>query len=173
MFEGIAYGNGQFVAVGNSDGTIGLRDGVGTIQTSTDGLNWVLRQSGTPQHTDLRGVAYGNGRFIAVGSGGTILQSGSIIILSITPNAGTGLLSLSLDGPTGLDYTIQTSADLITWHDVTKITNAQSSKVILDGSSRGELAARDKFPLENSCGACFFCHCSFVRPGRPRGSNQG
>src|SRR2546426_1054068 len=35
--NGIAYGNGQFVAVGN----------LGTILTSTDGTNWVLRESGT------------------------------------------------------------------------------------------------------------------------------
>jgi hypothetical protein len=38
-----------------------------------------------------------------------------------------------LEAPTGLDYTIQTSTDLISWHDVTKITSAQSNKVVLDG----------------------------------------
>ena len=80
-----------------------------------------------------RGIAYGNGHFVAVGENGTILQSGSIIHLSIMPDASTGLLSLSLEGPTGLDYTIQTSLDLISWQDVTKITSAQSGKIILDG----------------------------------------
>ena len=81
----------------------------------------------------VQAIAYGNGHFVVVGSDGTILQSGSIITLSITPTASTGLLSLSLEGPTGLDYTIQTSTDLISWRDVTKITSAQSNKVILDG----------------------------------------
>src|SRR5207247_8029446 len=53
--NGITYGNGQFVAVGASD----------TIVTSADGVDWVLRQSGT---TDwLSDIAYGNGEFVAVG----------------------------------------------------------------------------------------------------------
>src|SRR2546422_3846010 len=53
--NGIAYGNGQFVAVGAAD----------TIVTSADGVDWVLRQSGT---TDwLSDIAYGNGEVVAVG----------------------------------------------------------------------------------------------------------
>ena len=56
ILSGVAYGDGLFVAVGD----------VGTIITSADGTNWVLRQSGT---TDgLSDVAYGNGEFVAVGS---------------------------------------------------------------------------------------------------------
>jgi len=49
-----------------------------------------------------------------------------------------------LAGPIGLDYTIQTSTDLISWQDVTKITNTQSSKVILDGlpAASGQLFYR-------------------------------
>jgi hypothetical protein len=54
--SGIAYGNGQFVAVGSS----------GNIVTSADGANWVLRQP--PTHDLISGIAYGNGLFVAVGS---------------------------------------------------------------------------------------------------------
>ena len=53
----VAYGNGQFVAVGFG----------GTIVTSTDGVSWVQRESGTQNY--LKGVAYGNGQFVAVGDG--------------------------------------------------------------------------------------------------------
>ena len=60
---GVAYGNGRFVAVGRR----------GTILTSSDGVSWTERSSGTSQ--DLHGVTYGNGLFVAVGSGGTILTS--------------------------------------------------------------------------------------------------
>ena len=63
---GIAYGNGQFVAVGD----------LGTIVTSTDGVNWLQRQSGTQQN--LSSVAYGNGQLVAV----SIVHIGSIIITS-------------------------------------------------------------------------------------------
>src|SRR5205807_461714 len=58
----VAYGNGQFVAVGFG----------GTILTSTDGVNWLLRQSGIQNY--LKGVSYGNGQFVAVAYG-TILTS--------------------------------------------------------------------------------------------------
>jgi hypothetical protein len=119
--SGIAYGNGPFVAVGWD----------GTTVTSAGGANWVVRQLGTRNW--ISGIAYGDGHFVVVGSRGSILQSGSIINLKIRPNTATGLLSLSLEGPTGLDFTIQTSSDLVSWRDVTKIGNAQSSKVILDG----------------------------------------
>ena len=130
FLNGIAYGNGQFVVVGGGE------DDPPSILTSTDGVNWVprstrVRDGGFNQM--LHGIGYGNGHFVATGDRWMILQSGSIITLSITPNIGTGLLTLSLEGPTGLDYTIQSSSDLISWRDVTKITSAQSNKVILDG----------------------------------------
>jgi len=53
--EGVTYGNGIFVAVGN----------LGTILTSPDGVKWTKRNSGTESY--LRGVTYGNGIFVAVG----------------------------------------------------------------------------------------------------------
>ncbi len=96
---GVAYGNGQFVAVGDYSTILTSVDGVswvrrrsasqtslngivygagqfvavgggGNILTSEDGVNWVVRQSGTQDN--LRGIAYGNGQFIAVGLGGTV-----------------------------------------------------------------------------------------------------
>jgi hypothetical protein len=45
----------------------------------------------------------------------------------------TSSLTLSLEGPSGLGYAIQSSQDLITWHDVTTISNAASTKTLLDG----------------------------------------
>jgi hypothetical protein len=52
----IAYGNGQFVAVGSA----------GAILTSADGADWVSRESGTQRN--LAGIAYGGGQFVAVGA---------------------------------------------------------------------------------------------------------
>src|SRR5439155_25856476 len=59
----IAYGNGQFVAVGQK----------GTVLNSADGVDWVQRQSGT--QSNLLAVAYGSGRFVTVGEGNTLLSS--------------------------------------------------------------------------------------------------
>jgi hypothetical protein len=75
---------------------------------------------------------FADGHFVAVGERDNPAIR-NIINLEIRPNIANGLLSLSLEGQSGLDYTIQTSSDLISCRDVTKITGAQSSKVILDG----------------------------------------
>jgi len=56
------------------------------------------------------------------GIGRAILQSGSIITLAMTPNTDNRRLSLSLEGPTGLGYTIETSTDLTFWHTLTNIS---------------------------------------------------
>jgi hypothetical protein len=61
--QGIAFGNGVFVAVGLS----------GTVVTSADGSSWAVRSSGTTN--SLFGIAFANGVFIAVGSSGTIITS--------------------------------------------------------------------------------------------------
>src|SRR3989442_6022940 len=63
----VAYGNGEFVAVGFG----------GTILTSTDGVSWVQRQSGTQNY--LKGVAYGNGQYVAVGDSDVFLTPGTIL----------------------------------------------------------------------------------------------
>ena len=60
--RGIAYGNGQFVAVG------------ATIQTSADGANWTSHPTNLAQ---LYGITYGNGQYVAVGGGN--LAYGAVI----------------------------------------------------------------------------------------------
>jgi len=98
----ISYGNGIFVAVGESGSLYTSPDGVtwrgrssgtnqslldaacgggtfvavgrsGTILTSLDGTAWTWRNSGTGR--DLNGVGYGQGIFVAVGDHGAILTS--------------------------------------------------------------------------------------------------
>lgn len=59
----LSYGNGMFVAAGDS----------GLLYTSSDGADWEERASGTNQ--SIRDVAFGGGTFVAVGGGGTILTS--------------------------------------------------------------------------------------------------
>ena len=157
--KSVAYGNGQFVAVGSSGIILTSADGAhwirrpttttaqlnginfgsgqfaavgygGTIVTSADGTTWVKRPSGTG--TWLWGVGFGNGRFLAIGDRGTILESGSIINLAIRTTASTGQLTLSLEGPTELGYTIQTSTDLSSWRNLTNISSGQPASVVLD-----------------------------------------
>src|SRR5688500_2082238 len=69
----VAYANGTFVAVGGR---------FGYILTSTDGTNWVRQWTPTDEITVetirsfwLYGIAWGNGRWVAVGEGGVVLSS--------------------------------------------------------------------------------------------------
>ena len=61
VFSGVAYGNGKYVAVGNS------------FMSSTNGVNWTI-SSQTPSN-GLNGIAYGMNRFVAVGDNETIYTS--------------------------------------------------------------------------------------------------
>ena len=98
----VMYGNGYYVAVGNtrilrsSDGVdwsfatnsaylyrAAYCSGVfkatgknGAIWTSTDGLTWEAETSGTTN--DIRGISYAEDQFVAVGHNGTILTKGTM-----------------------------------------------------------------------------------------------
>ena len=43
----------------------------GTILTSSDGISWTSRTSGTTEY--LQGIAYGDGMWVVVGYGGAII----------------------------------------------------------------------------------------------------
>jgi len=106
--RGVGYGNGLFVAVGDS----------GTILTSPDGSTWTSRASGTTN--PLYGVAWGGDKFVAVGGSGTILTSPDGINWT-SQNSGTtqNLFGVSYGGgqfvAVGASGTILTSPDGITW----------------------------------------------------------
>ena len=58
--NGVAYGNGKWVAVGS---------GTNTVAYSNDGISWT--GIGLSMFSTVgNGVAYGNGKFVAVGQGG-------------------------------------------------------------------------------------------------------
>jgi hypothetical protein len=100
--NGIAYGNNVHIAVGDN----------GTIRRSTDGgANWSLIPSGTTRR--LANVAYGGGKFVAVGHVYTDPEySGDQIVLT------------SSDGLTWTDTSAGAGVD--SWQDLRKITWAQN-----------------------------------------------
>jgi hypothetical protein len=86
---GIAYGNGQFVAVGSVDETIYSRIGnpLPVILSSSDGLFWDQVPTRLSAPTRLGDIAFGNGQFVAVGQTsafgvGDIIQSRAILTSS-------------------------------------------------------------------------------------------
>src|SRR5260221_9861863 len=61
--NGITFGAGRFVAIGYS----------GTIITSANCTNWVVRDSPSTNH--LHGLTCSGNQYVAVGKGGTIFTS--------------------------------------------------------------------------------------------------
>ena len=66
---GVGFGAGKFVAVGYD-----WSAERGVIATSSDGLNWAAQRVPDGRYS-LRDVAYGNGRFVAIGDEGAMLTS--------------------------------------------------------------------------------------------------
>jgi hypothetical protein len=112
--NGVTYGNGIFVAVGQ----------LGTLMTSHDGLEWQISTSGVDNN--LSAVAFGNGMFAAIGNNGIILLSSDGVNwtsgISGTDNDlydvtfGTGVFVVVggdkiLTSPDGVEWTTITLAD--------------------------------------------------------------
>ncbi|MGL4400550.1 MAG: PKD domain-containing protein, partial [Luteolibacter sp.] len=101
VLNGITYGNNVHVAVGES----------GTIRRSTDGgVNWSLVPSGTTKR--FASVAFGGGKFVAVGHATTPSYTGETIVHTAT------------DGLTWTDSSAGAGVD--SWQDFRKISWANN-----------------------------------------------
>lgn len=120
----IAYGSGQFVAVG----------GAGTIVSSPDGVGWTQRNH--LMGADVNVVAYGRGKFVAVGPAGVMLESAPM-----QPKLGTprllvdGTLQGTVDWLPGQSYRIETSPDLTNWLALTNVTSTNATAQFSDSAA--------------------------------------
>jgi len=134
IIYGVAYAligaTHTFVAVGAA----------GKIASSTDGsaVTWTLRTS--PVATQLSGVAYGNGRFVAVGTGGVFLYSvdgttwyQAADVTSAAQMLAIGFFSGIFVAVSGAGH-ITTSPDGITWTLQTSGWSGYLSSVTSNGS---------------------------------------
>jgi hypothetical protein len=78
----VAYGGGQYVAVGNKSRAVShyQRPNYNYILTSRDGFDWT-EQTGVT-NLPLQSVAYGNGMFMAAGGTGALNYMGACVIMS-------------------------------------------------------------------------------------------
>jgi len=89
QINGIAFGNGTFVAVGNS----------GRMAWSTDGVTWTAVTAADNTFNVLnsnaiRGITYGNGRFVAIGQHGRMAWStNGTTWTAVTPGTGTATIT--------------------------------------------------------------------------------
>jgi hypothetical protein len=134
----VAYGDEVFVAVGCTslggeycDATAPAR-----IQTSSEGREWRVRDTGWTNA--LWGVAYGNGRFVAVGTGGAILQSDDTRPrLDAQMGGSSGEVELSVSGGLARGYRLQAAAELpsTNWTDLLTFTNTAPTTNFVDTSA--------------------------------------
>ena len=120
VINGLAYGGGVFVRVGN----------IGTLGTSTDGITWTARTSGTG--STLSAVIYGDGLFVYGGVGGVLATSTNGITWTARTSGTTSQILCLAYGegyfdpllPTtlikryvyaGAGGVLRTSTDAITW----------------------------------------------------------
>jgi hypothetical protein len=110
-FMSIAYGGGQFLAVGDIlDPSYSYR----VSYRSSDGRKWIDQPD-----PGMKGVDFGNGKFIGV-AGNLVFSSGVIGRLgaSVSPS---GQFEGTITGVTGQTYAIQASTNLATWSVLTNV----------------------------------------------------
>ena len=88
----------------------------------------------------LSAIAFGNSSSVAVGSGGTILQSGNVSSapsLAIASTSLTGGFQLKLTGEAGAVYRVEASTNLpaAEWVDLGSVTNNQTSMTFSDSAA--------------------------------------
>jgi antitoxin component YwqK of YwqJK toxin-antitoxin module len=138
--SGVAYGNGLFVAVGQSWNT--------PLATSPDGITWTAVGAGITAR--LRSVAFGDGVFVAVGQKGVILSSPDGTNWTVRVPATDGVMDLLrvtygngrfvAGGPHG---TMRTSEDGNTWSD--EFFGTSGMDILGAGFSRGWFVAAGQF----------------------------
>jgi hypothetical protein len=108
----VAYGNGRFVAVGDS----GIN---GRITVSNDGVNWTSITA--PQTNQWEGVTYGNGLFVAVAINGT---------------------NRVMTSPDGINWTLRSAVSANQWSSVT-YGNGLFVAVTVDGIANSVMTSPD------------------------------
>ena len=125
-WNSVAFGNNLFVATGHT-----FNNSTG-IMTSTDGINWTIRNSNVA-NADLNSVAYGNGTWVIVGTNKIITSTGAVTWTVTSYNSdnyksviygngtfvavgGSGVVMTS---PDGYSWTSRTSPGKMEWTSVT------------------------------------------------------
>ena len=75
------------------------------------------------RNQNLHDVAYGQGRFVAVGNAGTIVQSEAALPSFSAPGVSGGAFPFTLNGGIEESYTVQRSDNLLSWTNTTVFTN--------------------------------------------------
>jgi hypothetical protein len=154
IFQGVAFGNATYAVAG--------KFASGAIYSSTNAVNNSNFETGLPGFSDtapsntnpLSGIAFGNGIFVAVGGGGTVLTSTDAFTWTSRPSGTTNDLRAVTFGPgffmaVGAGGTVLTSEDGIVWE----------LRTIGTAGFRGVVYVNDTFLAAGESG--FLMHCPY------------
>jgi hypothetical protein len=152
-----AYGADCYVAVGYRSG------GAGAIASSTDGTNWTSQAVSD----SLSDVAFGNGRFVAVGVGFANFNSYQVFVSSNgftwnVPVSGTGFSLYSVTYANGKFVAVGTmgrvltSADGLTWSEVTTDPLTSFHAIAFGNSNYVAVGARQAMDLTYSIPVVYY-----------------
>lgn len=122
--SGIANGNGVYVAVGWI-WDAGRGDGV--VYTSSNGSDWSQQSLNVSGIKGLDKVAFGNGKFMAVGDGGAIIESTDGVAWTAVPS-GTTIQLTGVDYGNGLFVVVgMGGGTILNYGELTHIANNSSN----------------------------------------------
>ena len=128
----LGFGNGTFVAVLHRLGPEGI------LYSSDNGASWAGHD--LSEGYNLSAIAFGNNSFVAVGSGGTILQSDRVAVapvLSVQSTANHEGFQLGIAGELGQVCRLQATSGFPTtnWIDLGTVTIDQAVVSFKDRSA--------------------------------------
>ena len=107
--------------------------GQGVILSSPDGTLWISHSTGSAALLDAD--TYGNGRFVVVGQGGTILKSQSVVRLGPLTFLQNGPAQFAVTGASGWTYPIEASSNLTAWVTLTNVALTNDTGQFTDWST--------------------------------------
>jgi hypothetical protein len=152
--RGIAWGNGRFVAAGEDSNGSSTAGGQGQIAWSSDGSTWTKADvSSVFPDASIHGVAWGSGKFVAVGVGGRIAYSTTGETWTAVPGTSTTFNNAAFNGiiwggPAGSEKFVAVanggkggwSADGTTWNligvETTGLTGSDNISNIAYGAGK-------------------------------------
>jgi hypothetical protein len=139
QFRDAAWGNDRFVVVGYTTNNSLSQVVTGKIAYSSDGISWTEADLSASTYRYINGVAWGNNKFVAVGSEGTITHSTDGV--TWTKLTITGSLSKVAWGndkfvAVGLSGLITYSSDGVTWTPVSSSPFTTSINAIAWGNGQ-------------------------------------
>jgi hypothetical protein len=109
---------------------VGNYGGIFTTAELTNNAPWMRRASRTFEN--LHKVVYLDGKLVAIGNRGTILQSGRFVTELEAPSFKAGNFQLPFKGVVNQAYQVEATTNFVNWTSIARFTNMTEHSVYTD-----------------------------------------